>query len=86
MDTHTFRIIIEPDENNTYHGYAPALSGCHTWGDSIEETKKNLNDAIDLYINSLIEDKKEIPQDNGFEYFVTISTNKLETKRLNCHA
>jgi predicted RNase H-like HicB family nuclease len=75
MQSYTFRIIIEPDENNTFHGYAPALSGCHTWGNSIEEAKKNLDEAINLYVDSLIFDGKEVPEDNGFEYFITISTN-----------
>ncbi|MBI5327377.1 MAG: type II toxin-antitoxin system HicB family antitoxin [Deltaproteobacteria bacterium] len=41
MKTYTYRIIIEPDENKTYHAYVPALPGCHTWGKSIETARKN---------------------------------------------
>lgn len=62
MKTYTFRIIIEPDENNTYHGYVPALPGCHTWGSNLEETKKNLKDALQTFITSLIEDGESVPQ------------------------
>jgi len=72
MNTYTFRTIIEPDENNTFHGFVPILPGCHTWGNTIEETKTRLQDAINLYIESLIDDGEEIPQDNGFEFFTTI--------------
>lgn len=66
MSTYTFRIIIEPDENNTFHGYVPSLPGCHTWGETIEETRKNLKDAIRTYIASLIADKKSIPKEITF--------------------
>ncbi|MFH1456989.1 MAG: type II toxin-antitoxin system HicB family antitoxin [Patescibacteria group bacterium] len=73
MNHYTFRTIIEPDENNTYHGWVPILRGCHTCGDSIEETKKNLKEAIEVYILSLQEDGEPIPQENGMESFETIS-------------
>jgi len=53
---HSFRTIIEPDEKGTFHGYVPALSGCHTWGESIEKTKENLREAISVYLTSIIDD------------------------------
>ncbi|MFH1610293.1 MAG: type II toxin-antitoxin system HicB family antitoxin [Patescibacteria group bacterium] len=82
MNYHTFRTIIEPDENNTYHGWVPILPGCHTFGSSIEETKKNLKEAIELYVLSLQDDGEAIPQENGMESFETISTPKfVPTKR-----
>ncbi|MEW6680097.1 MAG: type II toxin-antitoxin system HicB family antitoxin [bacterium] len=48
MKTLTYHIIIEPDENNTFHAYVPALRGCHTWGTSIEEARRNIHDAINV--------------------------------------
>ncbi|MFZ2303891.1 MAG: type II toxin-antitoxin system HicB family antitoxin [Minisyncoccia bacterium] len=74
---YTFRTIIEPDEKGTYHGYAPALSGCHTWGETLEDTQKNLKDAIAVYVSSLIADGEQIPADRGFESFETISERDL---------
>lgn len=44
-----YRMIIEPD-GDQYHGYVPALPGCHTHGSTIEETRANLRDAISLYL------------------------------------
>ena len=78
MKIYTFRIIIEPDENNTFHGYAPSLRGCHTWGNTIEETRKNLKDAMRTFIFSLIQDKQPVPQENGMEFFETISEDELQ--------
>jgi len=73
MQSYTYRIIIEPDERNTFHAYVPALPGCHTWGESINQARKNIQDAIDVYIRSLIVDGLDVPQDNGFEFVATVS-------------
>lgn len=81
MKTYTFRTIIEPDEKGAFHGFSPSLPGCHTWGKSIEETKKKLNEAIELYISSLVEDGEKIPQEKGFEFFTTISTKINSNKK-----
>lgn len=63
MKFYTFRVIIEPDENNTYHGYVPVLKGCHTWGDSIEETRENLKEAIKCHAEGLLLDNQPVPQE-----------------------
>lgn len=75
---YTFRTIIEPDEKGQFHGYVPALSGCHTFGKTIQETRKNLKDAISVYVKSLIEDGEDVPQDNSFESFETVTQNELK--------
>ncbi|MBI2644644.1 type II toxin-antitoxin system HicB family antitoxin [Candidatus Uhrbacteria bacterium] len=72
MNSHTFRIIIEPDEGETYHGYVPRLPGCHTWGKTIEETRKNLQDAIQVYCKSLLDDGESIPEESGYELLETV--------------
>ncbi len=64
MNVYTFRVIIAPDENNTYHGFVPSLPGCHTFGDSIEETKANLREAITCHVQGLQIDNEPIPQDD----------------------
>lgn len=71
MKTYTFRAIIEPDEGG-YHGYVPALRGCHTCGDTIEETKENLKDAIRAFVASIIDDGLEVPQEEIFEFYPSI--------------
>jgi len=72
MKSYTYRIIIEPDENNTFHASVPALPGCHTWGESLEETRSNVRDAIDVYLRSLKADGEAIPEDRGIEVFESI--------------
>lgn len=68
-----YRIIIEPDDDNTFHAYVPTLPGCHTWGKSLEETRKNIRDAIDVYVRSLLADNEPVPEDRGIEVVEMIS-------------
>lgn len=43
---YTFRAVIKPDKPSGYHGFVPSLPGCHTCGETIEETRENLKEAI----------------------------------------
>ena len=69
---------MEPDENNTYHGWVPALPGCHTWGETLDETRENVKDAIRAYLASLAEENQPIPEDRGFEYFETVTETEIK--------
>ena len=69
---YTFRTIIEPD-GNMFHGYVPALPGCHTCGATLTETQENLHEAMQLYIESLQADGEAIPLDRGFESIQTVT-------------
>ena len=72
QESYTYRVIIEPDERSTFHGYVPALPGCHTWGATIEDTRRNIRDAIDAYVRALRADGEHIPEDVGIEAVETI--------------
>ncbi|MEK7617636.1 MAG: type II toxin-antitoxin system HicB family antitoxin [Patescibacteria group bacterium] len=72
---YTYRVIIEPD-GKYFHAYAPALKGCHTFGKTIAEAKKNAREAIQVYMESLILDGEKIPNDESFETFQTIRLDK----------
>jgi len=73
MKVYTYRVIVEPDENNTFHAFVPALPGCHTWGETFEEARRNVRDAIDAYLRSLKSDGESIPEDNGVEILETVT-------------
>lgn len=81
MKTYTFRTIIEKDDPSGYHGFVPALKGLHTCGDSIEEVKKNLHEAILCHIQGLLKDGLAVPQeDQTMEIIQTVSTESLLRK------
>ncbi len=59
MNTYQFTVVIEPDEEG-YHAYAPALPGCHTFGDTLDETRANITEALELHIESMLQDGEPI--------------------------
>jgi len=51
-------IVIEKDEFG-YYAYSPELKGCHTQGDTLEETMENIKEAIDLYLETLSSNERK---------------------------
>ncbi len=49
--------VIEKDEYG-YYAYCPQLEGCQSQGDSLEEIKINIQEAIELYLSTLTEEEK----------------------------
>ena len=45
-------IIIEKDKYG-YYAYCPELPGCQSEGDSWEEVKANIKEAVELYLDTL---------------------------------
>lgn len=60
MTTYQFTVVIEPDED-AFHAYVPALPGCHTFGDTIDEARLNIAEAINLHIEGMLADGEDIP-------------------------
>ncbi len=60
MTDYQFTVVIEPDEE-AFHAYVPTLPGCHTFGLTIDEARANIAEAIELHIESMLEDGEPIP-------------------------
>ncbi len=69
MRTYSFQVVLEkdkwpdePDENAVWRAYIPALEhqGASSWGYTQKEALKNLQDAVDLLVEYLLEQGKEI--------------------------
>ncbi len=50
--TRKVSVIIEKDESG-YFAYVPELPGCHSQGETHAEVMKNIQEAIDLYLDVL---------------------------------
>lgn len=56
-----YAVIIEKAEGN-YSAYVPDLPGCVSTGRSIEETEKNIGEAIAFHLQGLREDGIPLPK------------------------
>ncbi|RWX42910.1 putative nuclease of the RNAse H fold, HicB family [Candidatus Electrothrix marina] len=50
------RVILEPSEEGGYTVLVPSLPGCISEGDTREEALKNIQEAIELYLESVDDD------------------------------
>jgi len=57
-----FKVIIEPETDGGYSVHVPALTGCASQGETIEEAIANIKEAIELYLWSLKDDNLPIPE------------------------
>jgi predicted RNase H-like HicB family nuclease len=63
MKYYSFEIVIEKElEDEGYYAYSPTLPGCFSNGKTIEEAKKNIREAVQLHVASLIDHAQPIPQ------------------------
>jgi predicted RNase H-like HicB family nuclease len=60
-----YTIIIEKGRESGYVVYAPVLKGCVSQGKTKEEALNNIKEAIEVYIEALIEDGLPVPTEAG---------------------
>ncbi len=46
------KIILDEQEEGGYTVYVPALPGCISEGETVEEAIKNIKEAIELYLDT----------------------------------
>ncbi len=56
-----YAIIIEKAEHN-YGAWVPDLPGCISTGKTIEETKRNIQEAIEFHLEGMREDGLPVPE------------------------
>jgi predicted RNase H-like HicB family nuclease len=68
-----YTIIIQAAEEGGYVAFAPSLPGCMSQGETLDEAKKNIIDAIVGYLDVLLEDGDMIPLEK--EHPVSLTVN-----------
>ncbi len=52
----SYTVLFEPAEEGGYIAFCPALPGLVTEGDTFEETRERVNEAIAGYLESLLKE------------------------------
>ena len=72
MKVHSYSVHIEPAPEGGYWSQVPSLAGCFSQGETIEETIQNTKEAIELYLEGLTDQGKEIPEESELAVTVRI--------------
>jgi predicted RNase H-like HicB family nuclease len=62
-----FPIAIHKDPDSDYGVTVPDLPGCFSAGSTVDEAMLMAREAIELYIETLIEDGREVPEPSAVE-------------------
>ena len=59
-----YRVVLEPQEEEGGYTtvYVPALPGCVSQGETVDEAMQNVKEAIEVYLDSLRERGISLPQ------------------------
>lgn len=72
MEARTYTVKIEPCEEGGYWAYVPALPGCFTQGETLDEVIAMATDAIEGFIEVLAEHGEPIPVEKHHPRQVTL--------------
>jgi predicted RNase H-like HicB family nuclease len=64
-----YLIVIEKGEDN-YSAYCPDLPGCVATGSTVEETEKNIYEAIEFHLEGMKEDKLILPESTAIAEYM----------------
>ncbi len=67
-----YAIVIEKGQGN-YAAYVPDLPGCVAVGDTIEETQREIQEAIEFHIEGLRADGLAIPEPSSRVKYVEVA-------------
>ncbi|MGO9231266.1 MAG: type II toxin-antitoxin system HicB family antitoxin [Bryobacteraceae bacterium] len=71
--TLSYSVFYEQAPEGGFVAFVPALPGCHTQGETLEETERNVKDAIALYMQRLMAHGEAVPEEGpSFQGRVTI--------------
>ena len=71
---YTYKILLHKEEEGGFTVTVPALAGCITYGENIDEAITMAKEAVELYIEELHERGEAIPDDsNTLEYALNLA-------------
>jgi predicted RNase H-like HicB family nuclease len=67
-----YAIVVEKAQNN-YSAYVPDLPSCVATGNTIEETEREIREAIEFHIEGLIENGLPVPEPASIVQYIEIA-------------
>lgn len=61
MKIYHYKVLLRSEPEGGFTVLVPALEGCITYGETLEEAQANAREAVELYLESLTEDNLDLP-------------------------
>ena len=60
---YSYSVYYDAAAEGGFVAIVPALPGCHTQGETLEEAERNIREAIELYLESLAAHGEPLPEE-----------------------
>ena len=60
----TYNVQLRKEEEGGYTAIVPTLPGCITYGETVDEAIAMVKEAVELYIDELIDRGESVPDDS----------------------
>ncbi|MEX0786766.1 MAG: type II toxin-antitoxin system HicB family antitoxin [Dehalococcoidia bacterium] len=67
-----YSVVLHDAEEGGYWVEVPALPGCYSQGESVDDALEHVREAISLYLETLREEGKDIPDDETVVFKVAV--------------
>jgi len=79
MKYYSFQIVIEKEpEDEGYYAYSPTLPGCFSNGRTLEEAKRNIREAVEQHLATLLAHAQPVPQSENLVHVEELSVGVPE--------
>lgn len=68
-----YSVVVHEAEEGGSWVEVPALQGCYSQGESVEEALANVREAIALYLETLREEGQDVPKDEDVVFKVAVT-------------
>jgi predicted RNase H-like HicB family nuclease len=68
-----YTVILEKESVGGYHAFCPALRGCHSEGETESEALHNIQEAMEIYMESLTAHNEPIPHEEIMIHSVPVA-------------
>ena len=65
-------VIVHEAEEGGYWVEVPALPGCYSQSETLDDALDNVKEAIALYLEALMDEDMRIPMDSDVVFHVTV--------------
>ncbi len=68
-----YSVVVHEAEEGGFWVEVPALPGCYSQGESLEETLENVREAIGLYLEAIRDEGRDAPDDADVVFQVSVA-------------
>jgi predicted RNase H-like HicB family nuclease len=68
-----YSVVVHGAEEGGFWVEVPALPGCYSQGESLEQSLHNVREAIELYLEVLGQEGQDAPLDSDVVYQVSVA-------------